>query len=267
MQQNAVRLPASTLLRHARRALLLLGGAFVWWLLVASGGTAQADDRGHAAPGHQTAVQKPASKPRVDVSQVVRRTTDTVTGSVREAPRRVSDTVAAATRPAPEPVRATAQSVAKAVGPTLESTTTRVAATVDATVRTVETVVDPVLREAGLGGVHVSPAPARAEATRDLRAEAPAAQRARVASEPPAQRPLVDAAGPSMRSDQPRHHGSDVPKAPTLPGGGVTGGGSGGVADLGALALLPAALRRFGRTWDDAGLPPGPAYPPGSSPD
>ena len=253
-------LPARTVLRHARRALLLLGAAFVWWLLF-SGGPAQADSgSSSAAP----VVTSPDA--------LLEHATTVSTDAVRAAPRQLTEGLDRAVRPAPEPVRTTVQTLTTTLEPTLSGSSAALADTVDQTVRqTVETVT-PTLH-AVTAAAETPVAPVRVAAT------------AVAAKNQAAHHPRQPRIAPSQRSDGPAPVALDrsavratqqpldapgtpaVPDAPAAPGAANGGAPTGPAAFLGGLLVVPPALRRRSLRPAGSGRPLDAAYPPGSSPD
>ena len=211
MEQQARSLVPVTLLRHARRALLLVGGVFVWWLVFLAGGAAHADDTG--------GVGQSVVPPTTAVAGLVDTTTGTVTGALRSSPSQVTHTVDAATSGAPAPERLAVQSLTTTLEPGLSLTTTEVADVVDGTVAKVETLVVPV----------VAPRPAQASSRVastqrahhvHLRATRTAAPSASAVADHRASSTL-SAAGPTGLASPYQDNGSapGVPGAPGLPGG------------------------------------------------
>lgn len=245
------------LLRHALRLLVLLGGTLVCWLLL-SNAPAQADGSEDAAAG---------GHPVVSGVDAVSTTTHPVADELRRTPPRVERTLRQATRSAPAPVRATVADVVATVEPTLARATDAAGGAVDRTVDTVATVVEPVVAATSRGGVAAASTPlAEAEhpaATghRAHRTAAPGTPFGAAPSVPSGDSRSVPSWGTQLESTR----GLPGPDEPTSPAGSWSGP-SGATATLAGMLLLLFLTLRGGRVRDDADLPSGPAYPPGSSP-
>ena len=254
-------LHAPTVLRHARRVLLLLGAAFVWWL-VFSGGPAQADTG--TSPDDVVATTPDA---------VVEQATAAATDAVRAAPRQVTDDVDRAVRPAPEPVRTAVQTLTATLEPTLSGTSTALADTVDQAVRqTVETVT-PALHAAA-AAAETPGAPVRTAATAG-------AAKHRATHQPRKPRVATSSVRPDGRApvalDRSGVHAAQqpldtpgtpaAPDAPAVPASANGGAPTGAAAFLGALLVVPPSLRRRSLRPAGSSRRLDAAYPPGSSPD
>ncbi|HET6167553.1 MAG TPA: hypothetical protein VFE07_12055 [Marmoricola sp.] len=260
---------APALLRHARRALLLLGGAFVWWLLAAGSPAHAADSDGPSVADHSSSSRLVADGARSATAKTAEAADDpagTVSDALRVAPGRLSSDLDATTAAAPEPVRPTVRRLTTATSPILGSSATLLADTVDRTVHTVRQVVEPVLT-VGTTGTAASATAATPPTARGMaRASTPAAVRD-IASSLDRGGAMTTPAGGRVVPDQkptPRQlpSGSTPASAPSGPSGS---GGSG--ACLGVLWLLSPLLAPRRRRRADDPIRPGPAFPPGCSPD
>ena len=252
-------LHAPMVLRHARRALLLLGAAFVWWL-VFSGGPAQADTGSPEGPV--------ATSP----DAVLEHATTVATDVVRAAPRQLTDGVDRTVRPAPEPVRTAVRTVTAALEPTLSGTTTALADTVDRTVRqTVETVTPAVHAVTAAAETPAAPVPAAVApgAAKDRAAPQPRRSPVATSARPDSPAPVVLDRSGDRAAQQPLDAPGTpaLPDAPAVPVAASDGAPTGAAAFLGALLLVPPALRRRALRPAGSGRRLDAAYPPGSSPD
>jgi hypothetical protein len=247
---------APRLLRHALRLLVLLGGTLVCWLLLTSA-PAQADDS-DASAGHH---------PVASGVDAVDTTTHAAADELRDASPQAERALTRATRSAPQPVRATVTHVVTTVGPAISRTTNAVADAVDRTVATVHGLVDPVV-----AGTPAVGGPAAAPAAVAVSKHPASGGRAHEASVPDASSLTLLAttssgsrSGSADGSQLEPTRGLPVPGEPTAPAGSWTGP-SPASATLAGMLLLLFLLLRGRRVRDDADLPSGPVYPPGSSP-
>lgn len=268
-QQTEARV-APALLRHARRALFLLGGAFVWWLLAAGTPAHAADTDGPDAAAHSSSSQLVTDGARQVAEEAtgsVDASAGTASDTVRVAPGRLSSGLDAATASSPEPVRATVRRLTTATSPVLESSTTLLADTIDRTVHTVHGVVDPVLTAAGSTGTATA---ATASTPRTVHDAARTSTRPSVGDAATARAPGRAATAPSGGRVVPQQQPTQdrLPSGSTpvsAPSGSSGNGGSG--ACLGVLWLLSPLLAPRRRRRADDSIRPGPAFPPGCSPD
>lgn len=275
MTQTSPAPAAQTLLRCARRALLLLAGAFVWWLLSITG--AHADDgAGQAAKdvtaslqGAQADHDSPRSGAPTDgavakLRETADDTTRPVTAALRTVPKRATTAVAGATGTAPTPVRTTVTTLTTTLEPTLTATTTALADTVDRTVETATTTLANSLGTNAQAATDIVAVPHTGVQARDHDAGRTTSSRtsARTASTP-----AVSLRQGTARPAHEQPVRDDVPTSgtPTATSTGSTG--SGGTACLGILWLISPLLPRTRRVRDNATVPSGPASGPGCSPD
>jgi hypothetical protein len=263
MEQQASSL-AATLLRHARRALLLVGAVFVWWLVFLAGGAAHADGAGAAGSTDQVG-------PAAQVVGVVDADAAATTASLRTTPPHVTHTLTAVTGHAPAPVAPTAQKLVTELEPSLSFTTDKVGDAVDVTVARTDAVVTPtlapVLAPTGRSTTSspVSPAPRAHRLQRSV--PTPAVQRP--VNLPRASESIASTADRAPVDPQGGGPVSGFPGGPGAPGmpGGSSAGGAGSAASLAGLFVMLPGVRRMRGAPDAARVLGGPAFPPGSSPD
>jgi hypothetical protein len=260
MQQRTAAWTAPTLLRHARRALLLFGAAFVWWLLF-SGGPAQAADT--------------APQPIQDPVGVVDQAAHTATEAARTAPHRVVQRGTQASRTAPKTARETVDAVTASIEPRLTTATTEVADTLDRAVDRSTQTVRPTLED-----VTDAVVPALGESTPQSRpaSSTTSTHRSADVTNPPSAPVAADAVTGTFDGatadriepvESPRGGLPSAPGAPATPiaPAGGTSAGSGPVAALGGLLVFPPAVRRLRRSTGRRAPRLDPAYDPGCSPD
>jgi hypothetical protein len=268
MEQQTAAVAASTLPRHALRALLLLGGAVLWWLVFLSGGAAHADDNGIVTQGSSAAIQEAVQA--ADAPGLLDRATHRVSGTLRESPALLTTTLTGEAASAPAPVVATVQTLTTTLAPRLSLASDAVADRLDSTVGRADAVLTPTLHRAGLDAPRKVATTRTAVTHRGLR---DATSRATVGTSDVQSSawsaPLGETLGQAA-SSSPAGNGDglptgSVPPAPAMPGSGSTGGPA-SAAMFGALALMLPA-RRTRRLGDVAAAGSRPAFPPGSSPD
>jgi hypothetical protein len=261
MQQRTAALAAPTLLRHARRALLLLGAAFVWWLLF-SGGPAQAAD----------SVPQPGPDPVGVADQAAHSATE----AARTAPHRVVHRAAHTDRTAPKPVREAVDATTASLEPRLTEATTEAADTVDRAVDRSTQTVRPTLQDVTDA---VAPVLDAAGAPQSRPTSSTASTHRSAEATQPSSAPVVPAAVADSsygatpdRIESVESPRGGLPTAPAAPATPIapassTSAGSVPAAALGGLLIFPPAVRRLRRSTGRRAPRLDPAYDPGCSPD